>query len=376
MSRVQTQADLDPFLPYLSQIPASSVPELALDCEASQGLDRNEDITHLSMKIKALDHTWIFCTVPLGDIQFFDIPNSGGLTLRSILESKDIISIWFDIRADCDALHGLYNIKLGNVIDIQLMAVATKFGSRERLPGLRKCVFDEGLAFMTQAEKNEWVRNKDEGGRYLKNRYWLLAENPLSEIVKQYTAGDVSCLFGLYDTYLVKYPTIEGPLQNSGIQVNLRQMVATETRNRIVASESPDFVRGSGYEMSTSPNAFLNLEIVSESGLVQPPPPIVPWVPRAYVFEDDDVDVNGATEERVPEGKGLNVFQRLASKISKLSLRGQRTESPTQAQHDPGTWDWTPAPTQDEPPIETPGAQGTFKTMYKNTKRSVSGIFK
>lgn len=51
----------------------------------------------------------------------FDTSAEVGETLRSILEGDSIIKVFYDLRADNDALLDEYKMKLAGIVDLQLM---------------------------------------------------------------------------------------------------------------------------------------------------------------------------------------------------------------------------------------------------------------
>jgi exonuclease 3'-5' domain-containing protein 1 len=79
------------------------------------------------------------------------------------LENENIIQLWCDVRGDADALFGDYKIKLGNVVDVQFMELATRIGSRSRLGSLKNCMAASGNLFMSKKRLNAWLYDKAEG---------------------------------------------------------------------------------------------------------------------------------------------------------------------------------------------------------------------
>jgi exonuclease 3'-5' domain-containing protein 1 len=51
----------------------------------------------------------------------FGMEGSEGQSLRNVLESKDHVKVWWDLRQDQDALPHHFGITLGNRVDVQLM---------------------------------------------------------------------------------------------------------------------------------------------------------------------------------------------------------------------------------------------------------------
>ncbi|KAJ8610763.1 hypothetical protein MRB53_038314 [Persea americana] len=59
-----------------------------------------------------------------------------GRTLKRVLESKDTIKVFFDIRNDSDALFALFGIRMAGVEDLQLMELASRDFSKRCVNGL------------------------------------------------------------------------------------------------------------------------------------------------------------------------------------------------------------------------------------------------
>jgi hypothetical protein len=221
------------------------------------------------MTVRAMNHTWIFCTKGIPE-NFFDIPNDKGVTLRAILEDQRIIQLWFDVRGDCAAMHGLYNVRLGNVIDVQPMELATRYGcDRKCIVGLYTALSGSGGQFMSQFELMKWLIGKREGGDYLRDAYFEpLNEHPLSPKVKRYVVGDTPVLFGLYHVYLARYPIIQSALRDDGTEVDLATLVNTESMLRVRQSETPGYKSGDRHEMQASPRVFREFAMVWSDGMV------------------------------------------------------------------------------------------------------------
>lgn len=148
---IKTREELFEFLPNLLNLKRDTV-ELSIDCEGGgTGLSRYGTLTHFTMSIKSLQHTWVFYTKALGPA-LFKIPGNEGQSLRSVLESLDIIQLAFDWRNDANALFFHFGIRIGRPRDVQLMELITRYGSRSHVRGLEKCVQTQGKAFMTQQE--------------------------------------------------------------------------------------------------------------------------------------------------------------------------------------------------------------------------------
>ena len=93
----------------------------------------------------------------------FDAVGSDGRNLRNILESNEIIKVFFDIRNDSDALYSLYGIHVRGIWDLQLMELATRNFAKRCVNGLAKCIErDSRIGYGEKAELRtvkEKVRN-------------------------------------------------------------------------------------------------------------------------------------------------------------------------------------------------------------------------
>lgn len=254
------------FLTYLHRFKKNQI-ELALDCEASRGLSRKGNVTHLTISSKSLDHTWVLCHTKLSPT-YFDIPDAAsGISLRAILEDPEIQQLWFDVRSDSDALFGIYGIGLGCVIDVQLMEVAARYGATRLDPNissLKHCMSRTGYNFLSQDECDQWLWDKREGKEFFDLHGWEILEmDPLPEQAKDYTAGDTYILFGLYDQYQKDCEFI-----GSGLDVDLQELVEKESRIRVEKSRDPNYEHDSRprEEKVAAPAAFLALDFVGVDG--------------------------------------------------------------------------------------------------------------
>ncbi|KAG9234660.1 hypothetical protein BJ875DRAFT_461036 [Amylocarpus encephaloides] len=183
---VDDVAGMEAFLPHLLLV-KKGIPDLALDCEDSNGLHRKGTLTHLSL--------------------------------------------WFDARGDADALFGQYKVALATILDVQLMELAyrhieVRYNERRYLGGLLGCMAKYSHSFMKWEERIQWLRKKELGrcffGRF---GYDILNEHPTSKVAAEYIAGDTFCLFGLHDLFAKDcYRVVDG--------VDFGDVVIEESRKR------------------------------------------------------------------------------------------------------------------------------------------------
>jgi exonuclease 3'-5' domain-containing protein 1 len=132
-------------------------------------------------------------------------------TLRSILESPAIHKVFYDLRADNDALHAHYRIALpasgAGVHDLQLMEIATRSPGYDRnnpyVNGLAKSIkadagltYAERLAFEAIKARGLELFRPDRGGSFE-----VFNKRPMPDAVVDYCAGDVVLLRRLYASY-------------------------------------------------------------------------------------------------------------------------------------------------------------------------------
>jgi len=227
------------FLPHILKMAKSGV-ELACDCEGTaKGFSGKDGMSHLTMTSWSLNHTWIFRTQRIAGV--FDIPGDEGQTLRSLLESKTVIQLWFDLRNDTNAIFGCHGIRLGRVRDIQLMEAATRCGPRIWLHSLERCVKDEGRLFMGKNRWENWLWAKEEGREFFNSYGWGVWEwYILPEEAERYISGDASCLFGLEQVYADKMLRVASALQLDYPNM-LMEIVDEASEVRLIESTSASY---------------------------------------------------------------------------------------------------------------------------------------
>jgi exonuclease 3'-5' domain-containing protein 1 len=107
------------------------------DAEGGDGHGRNNNLNTVQVKIVSLGRSWLTDIKTLGD-KAFETSCATGLKLsfRQVLKSPEIPVVWFDVRADSDSLFGHHGVHLKGVIDLQIMEMITRSGSRRRRNGL------------------------------------------------------------------------------------------------------------------------------------------------------------------------------------------------------------------------------------------------
>lgn len=128
-------------------------------------------------------------------------------TLRDIFESTSITKVFYDVRANNDALFNLFSVNLDGVYDLQLAEVATRSDGWERnnrfVNGLAKSIkADAGL---TYTERSRFESIKTAGQRLFApefgGTYEVFNTRPMPDAIIDYCAGDVILLPRLYEKY-------------------------------------------------------------------------------------------------------------------------------------------------------------------------------
>lgn len=166
----------------------------------------------LQVSIYTLNHTWIFDLVVLG-AAVFSTTSAKGWSIRRLLESGEVRTLWWDPRNDQNALFFHYGVRLNQekTEDIQMYELATRVvwdeykGTRYR-HGLARVVGPEAVKVgrISQETADEWSRVKNSGKSYLKQSdFRVMLERPLPKIVRRYASGDtiyLRMLFAAYDS--------------------------------------------------------------------------------------------------------------------------------------------------------------------------------
>ncbi|MCJ1436892.1 hypothetical protein MMC27_006274 [Xylographa pallens] len=222
---VDSVASLVALLNCVENLPTQP-PSLYLDLEGVR-LSRHGSISVLQIFVLPYHHSFLV-DVHVLQADAFRIPSRAGTTLKSVLESKSVPKVFFDVRNDADALFAHYQVSLGGVDDIQLWEVATRFGSKKLLHGLAKCI--ESDAQFSDDAKQSWKAAK-ECGRTLflpehGGSYEVFNVRPMRPDIIAYCVNDIAYLPILWAIYSRK------------ISKEWALRAQTETCNRLIDSRS------------------------------------------------------------------------------------------------------------------------------------------
>ncbi|KAK1239848.1 hypothetical protein MKX08_007290 [Trichoderma sp. CBMAI-0020] len=153
-----------------------------------------------------------------------------GKSLKNILESPEILKVFFDVRNDSDALYAHYGIQLSGVRDIQLMESANRQSTQSRkfVCGLSKCI----ESVLIGRDRDQWKLCKEAGERLWNpdkgGSYSVFNARPLSNEIIAYCAGDVQYLPALYKKF--RYGTNRWG-----------ELIAEASQDRVSASQTAEY---------------------------------------------------------------------------------------------------------------------------------------
>ncbi len=231
-SVVDSASALSSVLNSLQRLPITP-PSLYIDVEGIY-LSRHGSISILQLFVLPMSHAYLIDVHTLGKDTFCTAAADGTTTLKTILESGAIPKVFFDVRADSDALYGLFGIDLKGVQDIQLMELGSRGSNKRLVHGLAKCI--EQDAVMSISERQSFKAFKEAGTRLFDPQkggsYEVFNERPLKDELVKYCVQDVVCMPALWLLYSRRLST------------TWAEKVEVETVKRIRLSQSPSFKKG------------------------------------------------------------------------------------------------------------------------------------
>ena len=189
--------------------------ELAFDCEGVN-LGRGGKMTLIQIGAKS-DTVYLFDVLVLGKDLF-------SVGMKDILESPTIYKYMYDCRCDSDSLYHEFNVKLTNVLDMQLFEFIVRPTAGKRLRnatkpehydapvvrGLRRAIEDyvtpsqiHGIGF------NDLKQFKDAGSDVMVLEPTVWRYRPLSKGLERYAALDVEMIWKISGT-LQSYHSLAG----------------------------------------------------------------------------------------------------------------------------------------------------------------------
>ncbi|PNS14386.1 hypothetical protein CAC42_6899 [Sphaceloma murrayae] len=239
-------------------------PRLFVDLEGNN-LSRHGTVSLITILLEPERDTYIIDVTTLGQ-RTFTTPGKDKRSLQTILESSQIIKVFFDVRNDNDALYSLYGIRLNGIEDIQLMELASRTSAKRNVNGLARCIQQD--AEMGYEEKKRWHAVKENGKAMFDpargGGYAVFDQRPLPEDMMSYCVQDVVFMPQLRRTYRQKLCDAWW------------KKIERETEARVELSRSPSF-QGKGRHMACGPPSWLHwrpsrAERQSRTLLDDPPP--------------------------------------------------------------------------------------------------------
>ena len=204
-------------------------PSMYLDIEGVN-LSRHGSISIIQIFVSPIIHVFLVDVFVLQE-KAFCTSNNSGTNLRSILESAQIPKVFFDVRNDSDALFAHFNISVQGVHDVQLLEVATRSYSKDKVTGLATCI--EKDAQLTPEASAAWKATKQKGqSKFAPERggsFEVFNVRPMLQDIIDYCTQDVVYLPLLWKIY------------TRNISVEWVRKVQDKTRERIQMSHEASY---------------------------------------------------------------------------------------------------------------------------------------
>lgn len=228
VSIVNTVASTKTLLDCFENLPTHP-PSLYLDLEGVR-LSRHGSISIIQVFVLPIKHIFLIDIHILQNDAFY-IPNLSGTTLKSVLESELVPKVFFDVRNDADALFAHFRICMQGVCDIQLLEVATRSYSKEKVVGLAQCI-ERNTELPAEAKKT-WKATKESGRALFRSEdsgsYEIFNIRPIPQGIVDYCANDIVHLPVLWNTYSRK------------LSKEWASRVEEETHNRLLMSQAVSY---------------------------------------------------------------------------------------------------------------------------------------
>jgi exonuclease 3'-5' domain-containing protein 1 len=173
--------------------------EIAVDIEGVS-LSREGEICLIQIYAPKSDTTYLFDIHVLGQSAF----DEGGL--KKLFEDDKITKIFFDLRADNDALHHLHGVKVKAIYDVQVLhEILFSFSADPKLTGLKTAMsnyFEESKVLSEDAKNDlEVLKNKVRAlfAPELGGSYEVWKQRPMTQDIINYAAADVEYLAKMKD---------------------------------------------------------------------------------------------------------------------------------------------------------------------------------
>lgn len=226
---IDTDTALSSVVEILHRLPTCP-PSIYIDLEG-ENLSRHGTVSIMQIHVLPSKRTYLIDLYVLRE-RAFDVCGPNGQTLKTILESRAIPKVFFDVRNDSDALYKHFDVKLAGIQDLQLMELATRSFGRKHVDGLARCIERDGA--LSPAKNLRWKNCKEKGVRLFApergGSYQVFNHRPLSEDIVQYCIQDVHFMPRLWAHY------------DGNLSSEWRERVETASNERITLSQSQSYV--------------------------------------------------------------------------------------------------------------------------------------
>lgn len=242
------------------KIAIPSTPLLFMDSEGVD-LGRKGSLTIMQVYIPASNKVYLIDVQTLGVQTFTTVGTTETTTFEDLLESRDLVKVWWDCHSDADALYAHYGVELAGVVDAQLIENATakkarnekstqKFGiavdRRTNFPYDIKSIIADVKSKGIQAMNNgldSVLKLNMSNDEYLDHHMMQtsleqeqeslhpMAQRPLHPIIVEYCVQDVVVLLVLYEYCLA----------SDFWSPEWKVRVQKESNARLVLARSEDF---------------------------------------------------------------------------------------------------------------------------------------
>jgi hypothetical protein len=200
-SVVNDEEGLQEFLSVIDMVDDYDV-DIFADTEGENGLGKDFNLNCITIKMVSQNRRLLLDPMALGN-KLFDTPARTGKkrTLRQILEDDKIPVIFFDVRADSNAIYGNFGVHLGGVIDQQVMEMATRSRCPTHRNGLNKCIESLPSKYLSPAAKDAFIRRKNTGKFFCSgpDGYGAFNQRPLPRALEEYAINDVENMPELFN---------------------------------------------------------------------------------------------------------------------------------------------------------------------------------
>ena len=157
---IDTTSRLQSFLDGLVD-DTSQPPILYVDLEGNN-LSRYSTLSLIIIFVKFKNKVY-FINITTLQHDVFDTAGSNGRIVRAVLESDDIIKVFFDIRNDSNALFGIYGVYVARIEDLQLIELTLRTFDKRRVNSLAKCIKKDSTIGFKEKQAQKVLRF---GGRF------------------------------------------------------------------------------------------------------------------------------------------------------------------------------------------------------------------